>query len=179
MPRLSAVGIPVLPAQAVAKAKGGEDVKGKKTILAGLFLISSYAHAQQNAEQVHMPNQYLSCFENAALIYHVPEKVLIGIARVESRFNPYAYHRNTNGTLDVGIMQINSMHIPFLEQHGVRANELWDACTNIKVGAWVLAQQIHRHGSTWRAVGAYNAHDEQKRKEYARKVWVAINRRYP
>ena len=149
----------------------------RKSILAGLLLASTYSYAQPHDKQTPMPGQYLACFENAASIYHVPEKVLIGIARVESQFNPYAYHHNPNGTLDVGIMQINSMHIPFLERHRVRPNALWDACTNIKVGAWVLAQQIHRHGSTWRAVGAYNAHDEQKRKEYARKVWVAMNRR--
>ena len=149
----------------------------RKLILASLLPASTYSYAQPHDGQVHMPSQYLSCFASAASIYRVPEKVLIGIARVESRFNPYAWHKNTNGTLDVGIMQINSMHIPFLEKHGVRPNALWDACTNIKIGAWVLAQQIHRHGSTWRAVGAYNAHDEQKRREYARKVWVAMNRR--
>lgn len=134
------------------------------------------AQAQPGPKQLkHVPPEYLSCFEEAATNFRVPKKVLIAIARVESGFNPYAYHHNTNGSLDVGVMQINSRHIPFLEKHGVKANMLWDACTNIKVGAWVLAQQIHAHGSTWRAVGAYNAHDEWKRREYARKVWVAIN----
>lgn len=114
------------------------------------------------------------CFTTASNAYHIPRHVLVAIAKVESGFNPSAYNVNKNGTADIGIMQINSSHVGFLESHGIDRSLLWNPCDNIKIGAWVLATQMARHGRTWRAVGAYNAHDENKRKAYVHKVWLAL-----
>lgn len=114
------------------------------------------------------------CFSVASNAYQIPQNLLMAIAKVESGFNPSAFNRNTNGSADIGMMQINSSHIPFLEQHGIDRSLLWDGCANIKIGAWVLATQMARHGRTWRAVGAYNARSESKRKVYVHKVWLAM-----
>jgi soluble lytic murein transglycosylase-like protein len=50
---------------------------------------------------------------------------------------------------------------------------LFDPCFNVRMGAWVLATKIQRHGATWEAVGSYNARSREKRDIYIHKVWSA------
>jgi soluble lytic murein transglycosylase-like protein len=113
-----------------------------------------------------------ACWEDAAARYGVNPYVLYAIAKTESNLNPSAINRsNANGTYDIGLMQINSGWLPTLRKHGIDEAQLWDACTNIQVGAWVLAQNMRRMGNSWEAVGAYNARDAQLRIKYALKVY--------
>ena len=71
-------------------------------------------------------------------------------------------------------MQINSAWLPELAKHGISERHLWEPCTNIHVGAWVLAQKVKKLGMTWDAVGAYNATTPAKRKRYAWKVYANL-----
>jgi soluble lytic murein transglycosylase-like protein len=113
-----------------------------------------------------------ACWEEAAARYGVNPYVLYAIAKTESNLNPAAINRaNKNGSYDIGLMQINSGWLPTLRKHGIGEAQLMDACTNIQVGAWVLAQNMRRMGNSWEAVGAYNARDEQLRIKYALKVY--------
>jgi soluble lytic murein transglycosylase-like protein len=100
------------------------------------------------------------CFEQAARKHGVHAELLRAVARAESDLRPHAInssHQARTGTRDIGIMQINSAWLPRLARWGITEDHLLDACTNIDVGAWVLADVLRRHGSTWNAVGAYNA----------------------
>lgn len=109
---------------------------------------------------------------------------MTAIIRVESGGNPHALHDNTSGrtyhpisafraaevartlvaaghSVDLGLGQINSMNLPGL---GLSVDDMFDPCTNIQVGARILAQDYQR--ATWRfgpgqialrhAIGAYN-----------------------
>ncbi len=67
-----------------------------------------------------------------------------------------AENRNSNGTRDIGRMQINSAHLPQLSAFGITEQSLREECTSIHVGAWLLAHGIQRFGLTWEAVGSYN-----------------------
>jgi soluble lytic murein transglycosylase-like protein len=111
-----------------------------------------------------------ACWDAAAQRYQLSSALLYAIARAESGLNPVAIGRNTNGTRDIGLMQINSAWLPTLAAHGIGERELFEPCTNIQVGAWILAGKVARLGYTWDAVGAYNAAHPTRRRAYAEKV---------
>lgn len=125
------------------------------------------------------------CFGEASRQYGVPEALLRATAAVESANNPSLIGRNADGTFDMGMMQINSSWLPKLEKWGIsRAILLKDACMNIKVGAWIIAQNIRQHGYNWTAVGAYNvgcrnmsaAKCQSRRNKYSGKIYQALMR---
>jgi soluble lytic murein transglycosylase-like protein len=119
--------------------------------LAGLAALAVLATA---------PDWARACWEEAAQRYGISADLLYAIARVESNLNPQAVNRShlqRTGSYDIGLMQINSGHLRTLSRHGIKEADLFDPCTNIRVGAWLLADSFSRRGATWDAVGAYNA----------------------
>ena len=111
-----------------------------------------------------------ACWDDAATRYQVSSALLYAIARTESGLNPQAIGRNGNGSRDIGLMQINSAWLPTLASHGIGERDLFEPCTNIHVGAWILAGNVSRLGYTWEAVGAYNAASPALRRSYIEKV---------
>lgn len=112
------------------------------------------------------------CFEEAGAMYGISPRILWAIAKVESNFNPNARNWNRNGSYDYGLMQINS------SWSNVLGGEIWqalsDPCINVKVGAWVLAQCIQKHGYTWDSIGCYNSASKIKGSKYAQKVYGVL-----
>jgi soluble lytic murein transglycosylase-like protein len=117
------------------------------------------------------------CFKDAAKHYGINETLLQTIAEVESSNNPSAVNVNTDGSKDIGIMQINSWWLGPLSQYGYTEAHLYDRCINIQLGAWVLAQEISQHGANWKAVGAYNAKSPDKATAYAKRVWARYQKK--
>lgn len=116
------------------------------------------------------PRATATCFEAAGQRYGVPPALLAAIAWQESGMNPSATNRNTNGTSDIGLMQINTSWLPKLARHGVSEQALRDPCVNTMVAAWILAANLRQMGPGVQALGAYNARDPAKRVAYARQV---------
>nr|WP_244196214.1 lytic transglycosylase domain-containing protein [Paraburkholderia susongensis] len=115
------------------------------------------------------------CMDDAARFHHVNARLVRAIAIVESGQHANVVHLNTDGSTDIGLMQINSRWLPTLSRLGVSRADLWNRCTNAYVGAWILSQNLRRLGLNWDAVGAYNAATHEKRMAYARRVYRALN----
>lgn len=130
------------------------------------------------------------CWEETARRYNIEPELLQAIAAVESGYRPEAINpANRNGTRDIGLMQINSIHLPRLLQSGITEQRLLnEPCLSVEVGASILAEFIQRFGYNWTAVGAYNAgpgtgpQREALRRRYAEKIWAhyeaLVQRRY-
>lgn len=108
------------------------------------------------------------CFEEAGNEYGVSPLLLWGIARHESGMNPDAVGRNSNGTYDYGLMQINSRWAKVLGKK--RWQRLGEPCANVRTGAWILSQCVRRHGYNWKAVGCYHSNTPGKRERYAGRI---------
>ncbi len=147
-----------------------------------LFLISfmclpcAYADANRISQYAYGP-----CLIDTANRYRISPLLLDAIIATESDHNPLVINVNTSGSEDIGLMQINlAIWLPIIAKQGYDRNSLFDPCTNIAVGGWVLAQEVQRFGYTWDAVGAYNAgpspERELRRSRYARRVFDNLNR---
>ncbi len=142
---------------------------------------STTAAAPRKPSPPHPPINTLTpamaqCFDWASHRFGMSSHLLYAIALQESGLNPRAVNRNANGSQDIGLMQINSSWAPTLARYGIRPSDLWDPCTNILVGAWILGDNLVRMGPTVAALGAYNARDPVKREAYARRVLERLHR---
>lgn len=98
------------------------------------------------------------CWNEAAAPHNLDPLLLKAIAWKESHGRPTAVGpRLKDGNVALGVMQINTIHLPDLARQGITRDHLFDACTNITVGARILADCIARHGQIWAAVGCYYA----------------------
>ena len=144
--------------------------------LAASSFAGLHAHAQP-AGPGSMPPQLAEpapCISDAAQYHRVNPWILRAILKVESNFNPRALNRNANGTLDVGMAQINSIHFAELAQWGVFPANLMDGCVASYVAAWHLARQIRRYGNSWYGVASYHSTSACQNARYAGLVWNAL-----
>jgi soluble lytic murein transglycosylase-like protein len=119
----------------------------------------------------------VDCFDAAASYQHVNPMVLRAIAWQESHNRADAKHVNANGSIDYGVMQINTIHLPALARYGIDRDALMSPCKNIYIAAWQLRKQVVKYGNTWAAVGAYHSATPALRDQYAQQI-AAILRRW-
>jgi soluble lytic murein transglycosylase-like protein len=122
-----------------------------------------------------------NCWEQAGARYDIDPLLLYAIGEQESGLRADALNFNKDGSYDMGLMQINSRHLPRLAKLGIREEQLKrDACVSVMVGASILSEFRQRFGGTWEAVGAYNAGSSSRahktRIKYSLRVWNRYQR---
>lgn len=94
------------------------------------------------ASQLLIGDVPIECINASAVQYQVPATTIISVLNTEGGRNGME-HKNNNGSIDYGAMQINSIWLPELKKHGINADELRDdPCINVEVGTWILSQAI-------------------------------------
>lgn len=119
---------------------------------------------------------HADCFDDAAAYQHVNPLILRAIAWQESRNRANATHVNANGSVDYGLMQINSIHLSPLARFGIGREALMSPCKSVHVAAWLLRRQVDKYGNTWAAVGAYHSATPSLRDGYARQISGILRR---
>lgn len=115
-----------------------------------------------------------ACVTAAASYHRVNPTVLEAIGRHESRGKADTITNNLNGSIDVGLMGINSVHFAELSRKGVDPADLFDECVAVYVGAWKLSKKLARHGNTWWAIGAYHSESPQHNVRYQQKILAEL-----
>lgn len=110
------------------------------------------------------------CYDDAGAFHSVNPWILRAIAAGESGCKADAVHFNTNGTVDYGCTQTNSVHLPELAAKGVAKADLFDPCKSVYVAAWLVQKKMRRWGNTCYAIGAYHSETPAKRDAYIRRV---------
>lgn len=118
-----------------------------------------------------------ACISQAATAFQVDPMALELIREVEGG-QPGSASRNDNGSVDLGVMQVNSWWLPRLKALGITRDELQnDTCINVSVAAWIYVQEFAQSGDMARAVAAYHSPTPRHQARYLRLVERAIDRR--
>lgn len=124
------------------------------------LLFSPYAVAQKT-----------DCIVEAAQCFQINPLVIKAIIWQESKNHQQAINKNTNSTVDVGVMQINTIHFKALKALGINETLLREnSCANVFSGAWVLKQSIKRFGYTWDGIGNYHSRTPVHHDQYVKRL---------
>lgn len=135
----------------------------------------SWAKTPTAQTATHTPHAE-RCLLPAAQRHGVNPQILRAILLVESGMRADAVHHNRNGTVDVGMAQINSIHFTELAQWDITPEKLLDPCVATHVAAWHLKRSLLRHGNTWFGVAAYHSVTPEHNQRYQRLVQEALAR---
>ena len=123
-----------------------------------------------------VPVPYLACMALVASLYHLPPRVLPAIQSVEGG-QPGVTHLNSDGTLDLGVMQINTRWlVPLARYTHTDGSVVFrrlrdDACYNIAAAGAIMRVDLDQtHGNLLRAVGDYHSHTPRLNRGYRFKV---------
>lgn len=125
---------------------------------------------------------HLRCMLLAASVYHLPPRALPVIAVIEGGAVGMV-HPNPNGTVDLGLMQINSIWIDPLARRtrltpaATRTRLIDDPCFNIAAAALILRTDIDRAGGHFmRGLGDYHSATPELNRRYRHRAWAIASR---
>jgi soluble lytic murein transglycosylase-like protein len=131
-----------------------------------------------------MPIPWLACMLVAAEAHHLPPRILPAVQAVEGGA-PGMMHGNTDGSVDLGVMQINSFWLPKIAADleapparvVVRLRD--EPCFNIQIAAALLQFCLaEARGNMMHAIGLYHSRDPARGRAYAGRVLLAAKRMF-
>jgi len=125
---------------------------------------------------------FVACMLAAASFYHLPPRVLPSIQAVEGG-QPGSISQNTDGSSDLGVMQVNTRWVPRfamitgMAREAVQVRLVNDPCFNIAAAAVIMRFYLNEaRGDLMRAVGYYHSHTQVLSDDYQVKVLGAATR---
>jgi len=138
----------------------------------------------QKKEQDVMAAAILACMLASAMHYRLPPRVLPAIQRVEGGVMGKV-SQNTDGSVDIGLMQINSRWIlPIASMTHQTPSQVatrlaLEPCFNVAAAAMILRMALdNEHGNLLRAIGDYHSRTLPLNMAYQRKVIAAATELY-
>lgn len=141
-----------------------------------LLLLNNMAFAQKSNLNNTQNNKNYTCWDYAGSKFNVDPWLLFAIADVESTFRTGIKSKNKNASYDLGLMQINTIHIPYFQGKGLSKEEIqYDSCKNIIAAAYLLRKSINKYGYNIDGIGGYHSGTPRLRKAYGQKVIKSYN----
>ncbi|MCB8877450.1 lytic transglycosylase domain-containing protein [Acidisoma silvae] len=139
--------------------------------LAALF-VGAVDKAEAAQSAIVSPATIQSCILAAANLHSEPPALLLILLNVEGG-TLGAVSQNTNGTVDIGPMQVNQIWVPMVAAHWHASKDAtYDAlrdnfCANVEAGSWILRQGLDEaHGDLWGGVAFYHSHNPVYQQRY-------------
>jgi Transglycosylase SLT domain len=129
-----------------------------------------------------MPAPFLACMALVASFYQLPPRVLPAIHLVEGG-RPGMVSPNTNGSFDLGVIQVNTLWVEPLARRlrlpaeTVRRRLIDDPCFNIATAGAILRLHLNEsRGDPMRAIGNYHSRTPPRNQVYQVKLMDAAHR---
>jgi len=114
----------------------------------------------------------IDCINHAAIAYHVPATLILSIMKAENGKNGEAI-KNKNGTVDYGVMGINSIWLPKVMAYGYTKEDLqFNACKNVAVGTWIISQNMANNEPLWKSIANYHSRTPSHNKFYQASIYT-------
>ncbi|QUT07163.1 lytic transglycosylase domain-containing protein [Sphingobium phenoxybenzoativorans] len=149
-----------------------------RRMLAGIAILSAALTSTPAVAKRAAPGEAAEiarCIRIAARGHSWLEKTLWGLREQEAGWIG-AQIANTNGTHDLGPLQINTWWVPRVArlinrpEHQVRHWLRYDACFNAEAARWIFLSGLESTDDYWKAVGVYHSPTAWRQRTYAAKV---------
>lgn len=102
--------------------------------------------------------EQVACSIMASIKYQVPTNILLAIAEKEAG-RPGQWVKNSNGTYDVGSMQLNTVYLKDLERFGIKPSDVaHPGCYAYDLAAWrVRGHLVHDNQDIWTRAANYHS----------------------
>jgi len=151
-------------------------------LLLVLLLLSAETSARTLMPTPHEA-RIAACIRQASGGHAWLEKTLWGLRDQEAGWIG-AEIANSNGTHDLGPLQVNSFWVPKLagllrrKPTQVRSWLIDDPCFNVQAARWIFLNGLSVTGDYWRAIGVYHSPTAWRQRRYAASVAHHLKQRF-